>query len=695
MDCADYVSGDHRDLWQHIKRCEAWTGVGSSPDVIDGVAVKYSTIVSIFSAFHVREDSHCMFTLPEIDLYSIFLKYAPASWYECRACSEYLRTVGKVMYYFDGKFTSCLRSLMSIGPEDLNALPKSIRTMINEMKDHLAAAVLPYNRGEKTATPVVSLPAPVGGPWSHMAWFGPTIGYGNCVSQGQLDEYYTIINKILVRYEKIRHLLCREGRRPGIITTDILNFTEDNVKTSAYICSMLMYVLENVDPNAVAWKYQMQLRKLMYGHVTVWLPDDEDWGRKLADYRAANFTKLTMVPKKIPFDLTCMQTLTGSAGSGGMLGCVCDIIIEKGYDNIPLTPSPINRIRDLLPLYIREAHLQHRKTAAESDLQIRNVTREIELKYGVGYLDRVPGVRHISVGQIKAHDAIFPSRTPINGFIPGPSCHKMSMTSFVSLLRRLPVGGYNLKVSVSPLVHVFALVEYDCRKILRNYPCFWYFLVDKVSHRMLGVTRGEQQVSFICARPDMSLNDNTSSWLIGIDGAQMSETGITLFENYLSSDVDRTHYRTLTTRTGSASSVIDQACGITAHADQDGSMREDTTFHLHTSNQMLYITVNTRRPDYCGNQLSVDDAFNMLYPRKDPPVVSEASATSAARIPTAADAAASSECRICMDAPKDHMLMPCNHLCVCVECASALKGSNDACPICRKPVSGYARVYDA
>ena len=688
----DYTSIYQHNLQRHNDECVARTGATNIPSVIDGTEVKYPTIARIFSTFYLPEDRHRMFTLPEIDLYSIFLKYVPSSWYDCRTCSEYLRTVGKVVYYDGGRFTTCLRELTALSSEDLGKLPRSIQSMLGEMKENITAAALPYDRGEKAPIPVTSLPAPVGGPWSHAACFGPPIGFGNCVSQSQLSEYYVIIDRLFVRYGKIRHLLCRKAGRPGIITTDILNFTEDNVKTSAYICSMLDYMLANVDMTTVAWKYQMQMRKFMYGTVMVYLPVDEDWGRKLADYRVDNFAKLGMKMQLIPFDMSCMQALVGSAGSGGMLGCVCDAIIDRGYEKLPMTPERIATIRNSLPPNIKEAHLQHRKTAAESDAQIRNVTREIELKYGVGYLDRIPGVKHISVGQIKVRDAIFTNKKPITGAIPGRSMHKMSMTSFISLLRRLPTNTYNLEVTIRPTVYVFALIDYGCREILRDYPSFWYFLVNEVNCSRLGVRPGVRRVTFICARPDTPLNDNTSVWLIGIDGAQMSETGIPVFEDYLSINIDRTHYRTLTARTGSVASVADQACGITAHVNQNGDMREEIQFRVCTQDQMLFITVNTRRPDYCGDQLSVDDAFDLLCPRGAiSPVASPSTAMSS---PSAVDAAAPSECRVCMDAPKDHMLTPCNHICACQNCANVLKQSNNGCPICKKPISGYVRVYD-
>ena len=47
------------------------------------------------------------------------------------------------------------------------------------------------------------------------------------------------------------------------------------------------------------------------------------------------------------------------------------------------------------------------------------------------------------------------------------------------------------------------------------------------------------------------------------------------------------------------------------------------------------------------------------------------------------------ECVVCMDANKDTLLLPCMHLCVCGQCASALSH----CPICRGEVDDKKRVF--
>jgi hypothetical protein len=45
-------------------------------------------------------------------------------------------------------------------------------------------------------------------------------------------------------------------------------------------------------------------------------------------------------------------------------------------------------------------------------------------------------------------------------------------------------------------------------------------------------------------------------------------------------------------------------------------------------------------------------------------------------------------CVVCYDGPKDTAVLPCKHLCACVDCAPALR----ACPICRQPAEGYLQL---
>lgn len=45
------------------------------------------------------------------------------------------------------------------------------------------------------------------------------------------------------------------------------------------------------------------------------------------------------------------------------------------------------------------------------------------------------------------------------------------------------------------------------------------------------------------------------------------------------------------------------------------------------------------------------------------------------------------ECLICLSAPKDTLIMPCCHFCVCSECGKQLVAKKHTCPICRGNIS--------
>ena len=53
------------------------------------------------------------------------------------------------------------------------------------------------------------------------------------------------------------------------------------------------------------------------------------------------------------------------------------------------------------------------------------------------------------------------------------------------------------------------------------------------------------------------------------------------------------------------------------------------------------------------------------------------------------------ECIACMSEPKDTILLPCRHLCVCHACFDQLTarapGEHDQCPVCRARFTSYLR----
>jgi hypothetical protein len=62
--------------------------------------------------------------------------------------------------------------------------------------------------------------------------------------------------------------------------------------------------------------------------------------------------------------------------------------------------------------------------------------------------------------------------------------------------------------------------------------------------------------------------------------------------------------------------------------------------------------------------------------------------------PAAPDPAAEETmCVVCMDAPKDRIVLPCMHLCACGPCAQRLLELDASCPVCRGPVERMAQVF--
>jgi hypothetical protein len=51
-------------------------------------------------------------------------------------------------------------------------------------------------------------------------------------------------------------------------------------------------------------------------------------------------------------------------------------------------------------------------------------------------------------------------------------------------------------------------------------------------------------------------------------------------------------------------------------------------------------------------------------------------------------------CVVCFDAPKDHIIVPCGHMCVCASCAEQLtKTRTPTCPVCREPIRETMKVF--
>ena len=48
-----------------------------------------------------------------------------------------------------------------------------------------------------------------------------------------------------------------------------------------------------------------------------------------------------------------------------------------------------------------------------------------------------------------------------------------------------------------------------------------------------------------------------------------------------------------------------------------------------------------------------------------------------------------SECVVCFTYPKNNVLLPCKHFCVCGVCAESIRIHNNQCPICRQKITRY------
>jgi Zinc finger, C3HC4 type (RING finger) len=51
------------------------------------------------------------------------------------------------------------------------------------------------------------------------------------------------------------------------------------------------------------------------------------------------------------------------------------------------------------------------------------------------------------------------------------------------------------------------------------------------------------------------------------------------------------------------------------------------------------------------------------------------------------------ECVVCLDKPKDHVIMNCMHLCLCEDCAVDFSEPKAKCPMCSKRVRKVVRIF--
>lgn len=50
------------------------------------------------------------------------------------------------------------------------------------------------------------------------------------------------------------------------------------------------------------------------------------------------------------------------------------------------------------------------------------------------------------------------------------------------------------------------------------------------------------------------------------------------------------------------------------------------------------------------------------------------------------------ECVICYTITKDTVVLPCRHMCLCIQCSQIVRMQTNKCPICRTQVSGFLQI---
>jgi hypothetical protein len=51
------------------------------------------------------------------------------------------------------------------------------------------------------------------------------------------------------------------------------------------------------------------------------------------------------------------------------------------------------------------------------------------------------------------------------------------------------------------------------------------------------------------------------------------------------------------------------------------------------------------------------------------------------------------ECVVCTDKDATHLVVPCGHKCLCVDCSGILVARGDPCPICRGVIGSMVKVF--
>ncbi|TNJ26192.1 Ankyrin repeat protein 2 [Giardia muris] len=113
---------------------------------------------------------------------------------------------------------------------------------------------------------------------------------------------------------------------------------------------------------------------------------------------------------------------------------------------------------------------------------------------------------------------------------------------------------------------------------------------------------------------------------------------------------------------------------LTTHLQERTDELEKRTLELQT-------TVRMPQPILTGDGYTLDELE----------LLEKNLTTSLKTITTSRAVLQSSSCIVCLRNPKDTLLQPCNHLCVCSDCSGQLKGQ--PCPLCRTPIDNTVKVH--
>ncbi|EQC39353.1 hypothetical protein SDRG_03557 [Saprolegnia diclina VS20] len=109
---------------------------------------------------------------------------------------------------------------------------------------------------------------------------------------------------------------------------------------------------------------------------------------------------------------------------------------------------------------------------------------------------------------------------------------------------------------------------------------------------------------------------------------------------------------------------------------------DDTTFKAHILKQKVQVQGQT----YELQEIYGMDGSIAAAPKS--PTDGDAEAKAAATD----DVLEGAECIICLCEPRNTTILPCRHMCICLECSEALKKPGSTCPICRTKVESLLQI---